>query len=244
MGFLEGFIPSDLTNRQIKKWYKVHKVIDGIDHKLCNYCSEYFPSTLDYFYKNKRNGIDGLHPNCKKCAYYKMRNWIRDNPEGYARLKKRRIEIDDPMRLIRSREAAERNRKEGYQKRWRQENRDKLKSYNENRKQNKTHEISKDEWEECLLFFETSCAYCGIHQDEAKNEYGQCLHKEHVYHDGSNKIDNCVPACRSCNSRKWTYEFEYWYQEGLDVFDENRLVKIKQWLSIQHKEDFDGKTSD
>lgn len=56
------------------------------------------------------------------------------------------------------------------------------------------------------------------------------LHKEHVDHEGSNKLDNCVPSCQSCNSSKHVYSLEEWYTKDNQNFDEDRLSKIHNWL--------------
>ncbi len=61
------------------------------------------------------------------------------------------------------------------------------------------------------------------------------LHKEHVNHNGANDLSNCVPACYSCNSKKWIYEFEDWYNEGNEIFSQYRLDKIYKWLSNDYK---------
>lgn len=61
------------------------------------------------------------------------------------------------------------------------------------------------------------------------------LHREHVVHDGSNKLDNCVPSCKWCNSKKWEYALDEWYRETYEHFDEERLQKIHKWLNEDHK---------
>lgn len=100
---------------------------------------------------------------------------------------------------------------------------------------NKNHDITKKEWESCLKYFNHSCAYCGILNNEAKKKYNNYLHKEHVDHNGSNKIDNCVPACKSCNSKKWEFTLEEWYSEDNENFTYERLDKIKKWINEDYK---------
>jgi len=53
-----------------------------------------------------------------------------------------------------------------------------------------------DEWHEKLELFAHLCAYCG----EAKRLVRE--HRIPLIRGGSNSIDNIVPACWSCNSRK------------------------------------------
>lgn len=51
---------------------------------------------------------------------------------------------------------------EGKRKQQQMKNKDKLYEYGKKRRLHKTHEISKEEWESCLEYFNHSCAYCGI----------------------------------------------------------------------------------
>lgn len=64
-------------------------------------------------------------------------------------------------------------------------------------KGNDSKGVSFDEWQEILVRFNHSCAYC--------NEKNINLVREHVRpisKGGSDDPDNVVPACKSCNSRK------------------------------------------
>lgn len=78
-------------------------------------------------------------------------------------------------------------------------------------------------------YFDDSCAYCGIKEEEHRILYNQRLHKDHIIHDGSNGIDNCVPACRKCNCSKSDRPFEEWYKER-EYFSDKRYNKILEWL--------------
>ena len=118
---------------------------------------------------------------------------------------------------------------------YRQNNPDKIKQYNLHRKQNKKHKISKKEWESCKEYFNNSCAYCGISNEDAKKKYKNYLHKEHVDYNGANDLSNCVPACKSCNSLKWEYTLEDWYNKNNSRFTQERLDKIYKWLNKDYK---------
>ncbi|MFS0643778.1 HNH endonuclease [Siminovitchia sp. 179-K 8D1 HS] len=104
----------------------------------------------------------------------------------------------------------------------------------------KSHEISEEEWLLCKQYFNSSCAYCGLHEDDHYIIYAGApkktdLHKEHVDHDGSNKIDNCVPSCQTCNSKKWAFTLDEWYTEENEHYSEERLNKILRWTEKDHK---------
>jgi hypothetical protein len=210
-------------------------MIDGIDHKICLECQEYYPSTFEYFYENKSNSIDGLNPYCKKCTIERTMNWEKKNPD------KRKLNTykwnHRPKVKIKRRISNNKRRIEGKDREWQLNNKDKTKIYNE-RRQHKNHTISNEEWDSCKTYFDRSCAYCGMSENEHKEIYNQDLHKEHVDHEGANDLSNCVPSCRSCNSRKRDYKLEAWYTSEnnyLNDFSESRLKKIRIWLDNDYK---------
>jgi len=54
------------------------------------------------------------------------------------------------------------------------------------------------EWQALKVAFDHRCAYCRKKSQELTRDHIIPLSK-----GGSDNIDNIVPACRSCNSRKW-----------------------------------------
>lgn len=127
--------------------------------------------------------------------------------------------------------------KENY-KEWQNNNKDKIKEYNKNR-QHKNHKITIQEWESCKTYFVHRCAYCGLPIEEHYiNRKGVVklgdFHKEHVDHFGKGNLQNCVPSCRTCNSRKWKYNMEEWYRQQ-EFFSEEKLNKIYQWINTDYK---------
>lgn len=220
--------------RKQKKYDETHKMLNGAVYKLCVICKDWYLSTDEYFYKNKSNGIDGLHPYCKKCTVnktMKVRNsdkeyWYSKRMESYYKNKNYYLEKQKEY------DYAMRDEKKIYLKIWQQNNKDKIKEYNSYRMMHKSHEITKEEWESCKEFFNNSCAYCGIDELEAKKVTNNYLHKEHVDHQGSNGIENCVPACKSCNSSKHTSNLEDWYNESNSLYSTDRLNRIIEWLAM------------
>jgi len=200
--------------------------------KRCTICEEYFPATKKYFYKNKKNSIDGMFPYCKECTKKKSRNnQLKDHEKYKAYIRNYLKENEDEQRIrlhnIRQRKKAERTI---YERDYYYKNKDKFKKYREDR-QHKHHDITNDEWESCKQYFNNECAYCGISEQKAKEEQDQYLHKEHVEHNGANDLSNCVPSCRVCNSRKWQHDLEFWYREGwCPNYSKERLDKIYKWL--------------
>lgn len=131
---------------------------------------------------------------------------------------------------------------------WAENNRIKLRGYVKDRNQHKEHKISEKERSDCLKYFNDSCAYCNINEEEHKKKYNERLHKDHAYNDGNNYVTNCVPGCKSCNSKKKKKDFNEWYRPDNPRFKEgfykqenyDRIVKwleedCFQYLSPKHK---------
>lgn len=175
--------------------------------------------------ENKGNWIY-YNPECKECTKEKTGKWRKENPE-------RLREITNNQSKRRIRKITDRDRK--YRKEYRRNNKDKMRKYNEDRK-HKKHDITDEEWRNCKRYFKSRCAYCGMMEHTHRKLYNQQLHKEHVDHVGGNDLSNCVPSCKNCNSQKWTYEFEDWYNPDNKIFKEDRFDKIIKWLTTDHKQ--------
>lgn len=222
--------------RRQEKWNATHKEINDIDHKICNICKEWFPATNVYFYNNG-NKVDGLQPWCKECTKEKAKN---SNADIERRKYLSRKWKQDPENRESVKRSHKKYKERGGQLNWERNNKDKLKKYRIIRKMNKSHDITEVEWNQCKKYFNLECAYCGLHISEHFNKFkGDMIwtdfHREHVDHNGSNNLSNCVPSCKTCNSSKNEFEFEYWYKERSNNFDENRFNKIIQWLDKDYK---------
>lgn len=193
--------------------------------KQCLICKREFESSLDNFYKHG-SYADGLYPYCKECQKKKSSKYQKENPSKVKIYRKR----DNKKRKDTIAVYGKLYRENGGQIKWQRNNKDKIKGYHKKR-QNKNHDISTEEWDECLEFFKHECAYCGMSNSEAKIKYNNYLHREHVDHAGSNKIDNCIPACKSCNSSKGSYDFDAWYNKSNVDFTQERYNHITEWLS-------------
>ncbi|WP_431785816.1 HNH endonuclease [Paenibacillus lactis] len=120
------------------------------------------------------------------------------------------------------------------------ENKDKLKIYR-GRKATKVHTISEFEWNDCKRYFNFECAYCGLRYDDHFVKRNNIIiksdfHKEHLDDKGPNDLSNCIPACKSCNSQKWAFGFDEWYNDNNKHFSEERLEKILKWINEDHKQ--------
>jgi hypothetical protein len=135
------------------------------------------------------------------------------------------------MRFVR-RENGRRLREKGYTKQYYENHKERFKEYSEN---HKNHDITKLQWEHCKNYFDNCCAYCGLSLDKhwikfnGETRLGD-FHKDHLYNDDNNQINNCVPACKKCNSMKWVFDFEEWYKKQ-EFYTDERYNKILKWIN-------------
>lgn len=224
---------SDRKETRLKFPYGInHKYINSVEYKLCNDCNEWHPMTEEYFYKNK-SSPDGYNPYCKQSTV--KRSLENRNKNRKANLAKMRVYgreyMRRPDRKLPQRENGRRMRAKGKYKEWQVNNPDKIRGYNLKRNMNKKHDITDEEWFACLDYFNNSCAYCGLPEEDQHKLYSESFHREHVIHTGNNYIDNCVPSCTACNSSKYDKEFNEWYNEENKVFSKRRLSKIVNWMT-------------
>ena len=218
------------TNDNIDSRYKM---VEGIKYKKCkdHYKlfpeeNQWFPATDVYFYKTHYN-TDGLFGECKQCTLKKTKAREQDPKYRDKVLANKYKQNRSENHKERKRKVQERRKNDGYWMSYYYSNPEKFKKY---RQQHKSHIVTKEEWDSCLKYFNYSCAYCGLSEDEVKKGQGQCLHKEHAINYGDDDITNCIPACRSCNSKKWTCDYTEWYNESNPLYLECRYNKIVKWL--------------
>jgi len=217
--------------------YKInHREINGVLEKQCNRCNEWLPCTNEYFYKNDKNKTDGLYPYCIKCTKNKTVLWQNEKRNRNSVLESRKKSNAIPERKQEIKGRVKTRRNEGKYLEWQRNNKDKVKTYIQNKMQHGTHSITKKEWKTCKNYFNNECAYCGLpiteHYRTYRGELQHCdLHKEHVNHFGANNLSNCIPSCMNCNSQKWEFELDYWYNKDNINYTENRYNKIIQWIA-------------
>lgn len=229
----------NIPKREKYNYNQYHKEIDGVFYKKCalHYLyfpedNDWFPCNKEYFYANNKNTVDMLSPYCKECNKLKARKYQKENPEIYREISR----TNHRENKFNVREMKRKNNKD---------RRDNGKWYEYLKKtgkgliygktrQLKQHTITREEWEKCLYYFGNSCAYCGMTTEEHKSIFKQQLHKEHVIHNGTNDLSNCIPSCKICNSYKWEFLIDEWYNKDNPKYTNERYEKIIKWL----KEDY------
>jgi len=217
------------------------RMTNGIKERKCTKCQEWKPETTEYFYmRNKSKPEKGFGSECKICTRDRFQKWIENNPEQYKiTTKNKNDNMSDTTRVIR-RKLANKQREDGYQKEYQNNNPDKMKKYSEKRR-HKNHKINKTEWENCKKYFDCKCAYCGLPLSEhyftrkGVTKLGD-FHREHVDHEGNSDLSNCVPSCGSCNDQKWKFTLDEWYNENNPKFSQERLDKVIKWITEDYKQ--------
>jgi hypothetical protein len=200
--------------------------------KKCTKCKAILP--FESFYKNK-NSKDGLTSQCKKCLLNYEKEYQKKHPgEQKIRRKKWHEANREYENLVNKKR--NRNNKEKVKlnsKKWKLTHKDKIKEYYKSRK---IHDITENEYELIFSYCAGKCMYCGMSEEESQIVFGQKLHKDHAINDGSGGIENCILACKGCNSSKHADDWNIWYTPENPVFSEERFYAIKYWLNLFNKE--------
>lgn len=225
--------------------YEEHlKLKDGIQYKKCSNCDCWKPMNRKYYYFNNSSKIIPYHSCCIECLIEKSVKYKRENIEKVKEYNRRYNATPYSKNAVKI--ANMRYRETGKNKLWQQRNKDKLKEYRDNRKIHKSHNINKNEWENCKNYFSYRCAYCGLAIEDhyivfkGNVQIGD-FHKDHFIHEGSNDLSNCVPACKSCNCSKHDKQFEEWFSNDNSIFNVNRYNKIVKWISGDYRKYLESK---
>jgi hypothetical protein len=233
-------------SKQYRKYNEYHRIENGIEQKQCEDCKEWLDMNSKNFGSAKGNK-DGFNHKCRKCKkkhdreYYienqehiieTTKNWILNNQEQYYNYIFERGKNPSERRKKTLYNQSCKQKFKGYPKEWARNNKDKVKKYRLNREQHKTHEISKEDLEILYEYAESKCMYCDMTEEYSIYYYGEKLHKDHAYNNGSNGIDNCILACKSCNCTKHTKDWDEWFTPENPIYDEVNYNRIKAWLDI------------
>lgn len=210
----------------------------------CTECKKKLEATEINFYKQKykKNGEEfyKLVNPCRECRKKRQRNYI-DSKEGYKEkqkiyhaswnIKNRDREAQNKRRL----RAADPGHYKRYFKEYQSNNIEKFVDYARERNKEKKFKIANSEWDSCLNYFDFSCAYCGLTEENHKKLHKTRLHKEHVIVLGRNNLTNCVPSCKECNSQKSKYSLHTWYNVTNPKYSRDRYEKIYKWIGYDSK---------
>ena len=141
---------------------------------------------------------DGLRCACKDCRGQEY----RENRDKYLRQHAQYRETHREQLRQRQREydAAHREEKRVRDREWQRQNPERCRAKTHRRRARLASlpaDLTWEEWQEILMKYDHSCAYC-----EAKSKKLQQEHVTPVAQGGGYTRDNIVPACPGCNQRK------------------------------------------
>ena len=111
---------------------------------------------------------------------------------------------------------------------WRKNNPEKVLNHNTKRRDvddNKFTEITKEQYNDMITFFNNTCAVSGETLDDSKS----IDHIIPLIKGGEHVIWNLIPIKRDYNINKSRNDFYEWYIQQ-EYFSENRLYKIYDWI--------------
>lgn len=206
---------------------------DGF-HYLCKLCRGFKSYGYSLKYINTVLKEKGLK-RCKYCG--------KDLPiESYKMVgKTRRIEYCEECEHIHKKKKSEYDRqylidnkeyKKEYYNQWKEQGGKDIRYENEQKRQellkSLKHDLTDKEYSDTLSYFNNSCAYCGIYEEECKNKYGVGLSKEHIIpivKNGEFTKNNIIPSCAGCNSKKHIKDLAEFYEIN-EEFTTEKYTKI------------------
>lgn len=217
-------------------------------NKLCTGCNRELPATSEYFHK--KNG--GFATRCKQCIKEYYQRYYNENHE---RVKNEKVEMSREYYDRNKEEVNSRRRKQykegtSAKKRYMEryyltnknviiENRkiyiksdtgkEKQKIYQQIRRargMNLEANLTMKEWNKCKIYFENKCAYCGLKTTLTKDHFIP------LKNGGEYTINNIIPACKPCNSKKKASDFFEWFPKQ-DFYTKQREQKILKYLNYK-----------
>ena len=177
-------------------------------HRICSKCKNELPLNEEYFMKDstKKNGLSNI---CKQCDKEKGKKYRKENKDKLKETKKKYMQTQKGKQAL----------KNGMLKRRERITIGVLKT---------RKPITHEQWEDCLKYFNESCAYCGTHQ----NNLEWTLEQEHIIplsKGGTYDVSNIIPACRTCNVSKKDRKLETWFKSK-EYYSDEKLNKIKEYI--------------
>jgi hypothetical protein len=100
------------------------------------------------------------------------------------------------------------------------------------RKNQLRYKFTAKDWENCLKYFDFSCAYCG--------EKNKKITQDHVialYKGGAYIPENIVPCCHFCNCSKADNDYKEWATKKFGELQSQEIInKITEWQKQSKKE--------
>ena len=197
----------DKIAEQKKQYYENNK--DKIAEQKKQYRENNKDKILEQEKQSRENNKD------KRTEYGKQ--WYEDNKDKILEQKKQYYE-DNKDKIL------------GQKKQYRATPQGQIVAFNSyykrrTKEQNQGNGITKEQWLECMKFFNWKCAYSGqvLSKDTRSLDHIKPLNR-----GGKHEIWNVVPMDRGLNSSKKDKDLLEWYKQQ-DFYSEERLQKIYEW---------------
>lgn len=189
---------------------RIKRVACPPGHKQCCKCAVIKPYD-DYCLSSKNK--DGRNRRCRKCVSEYKKIYHKENAVELRVKGKKNYYDNRSKRLEHSKIYAKRRPEVGLaaKRKYKARNRMKLAKYAQNIRDLKEQgDITPESWQQTLELFNNCCAYCNQPFNKLTMDHFRPVSK-----GGTHTIDNVVPACQSCNSRKhdalifdWIHRFK------------------------------------
>lgn len=166
--------------------------------------------------------------NNRKLVQERSKEYREKNKETIARWMKRYYDENRSLIRERWRRYRELNKERISQKnrQWRQENKDRVNVLTQRRRakiHSLEHTLTLRQWEDLKTEFNNLCAYCGMKKPLVQDHFIP------LKNGGEYSINNIVPSCGSCNSKKSSRQFFEWYPE-YKYYSKKREQKVLKYL--------------
>ena len=191
-------------------------------YKVCSKCHTILLATADNFYRQK-TGKYGLKAKCKRCEIKYKKVYYETHEEETKAYSKAYYETyyETHKEEIKARGKTYRQTAQGQVVVFNGRSRRRA------RLASNGGQITKEQWLECMNFFNWQCAYSG---KKLTKDNRSLDHIVPVKAGGTNNIYNLVPMLKSLNSSKNDKDMLEWYRQQ-SFFDEARLQKIMEWMT-------------
>jgi len=211
-----------------KEYYKLNKL--NISERSKQYNKENKKQILEYqkqYYEDNKEKV-----------LMKSKLWYENNKDSVAIQSKQYYESNKERIAKQSKQYYKENREERleYSKQYSKENRVRYRQHWQKymmKKNELTCTLTIKQWGKIKKYFNNSCAYCGMTEEEHYMIYGEQLHQDHfipLSKGGGYKVSNIIPACRSCNSSKHNNFFNDWYFD-YKHYNKERHDNITKYIS-------------
>jgi hypothetical protein len=178
--------------------------------KRCSKCQQFFPATLDYFVSDNRTPTK-LGYTCRLCVNARRNQRRSENPEHYREIK-HLWSLKNPDKVYAQSQKAYKKHRDKIRRRnalYKQTKPEVQRASNTRRRARKAHaprnDLTAQQWQTILAAFHYRCAYCPSTCSWCQRKKHK-LTQDHVTpykHNGSNTLWNVVPACATCNLKKY-----------------------------------------